>query len=165
MQLQAISYFNRQARPARERATTSLSSSSLRHAHFTRSFSCSLFFSTDAKSSWSGIKIQAGWSFPLCLQAKSTRKKRQFQRKDGYVARLCAKIEFSKLLLSVFCFRESSEHFQKSASKQIRCCPMALVFFTWIWDYPGQVQIAEWQALEEHWVRFTSWCVTEQEGG
>lgn len=41
---------------------------------------------------------------------------------------------------------------------------MAMASCTWIGDYPNQVQIAEWQDLEEHRVRFTSWCVTEQGG-
>lgn len=72
----------------------------------------------------------------------------------------------TSLSLSSLCFvlRESSEHFQKSASKQILCSPMAMASCTWIGDYPNQVQIAEWQDLEEHRVRFTSWCVTEQGG-
>lgn len=114
---------------------------------------------TNAKSSWSGWKKNPSrmiFSFPL--SSVQSRKTPEEWCICGRIADQGWPLLASPLWLE---FKRSSEkHLQKTTSKQILRLPVAVASFTGIEDYPCQVQIAKWQALKEHWVRFTSWCET-----
>lgn len=144
----------------RQSATTSPLNSSLGHAHFIQLFCTKLQIQSESYKSPSRV------SFLLRSSEKKIHKiHKKAEASRWWICGQIARLSWPLLAfppLWVFVLRRD---FQKSASEEILCFPAAPAAVTWIGDYPSQVQIAKWQALEKHRARFTSWCVTEREGG
>lgn len=110
---------------------------------------CFFYFQSDNSSSqW--YKNPSREIFCSLSSSKIETKKPVVQEKLG----LCGKVVCQGwplvAFLSVFCFRKSSEHFQKWAYEKILSRHMGSSPCARIGDYPCQVQIVKWQALEEH---------------